>query len=403
MEVEHRRSSRIATTIVVMVGLVTTSTFTTAFAQPLPGGSLDPTSIPKYVTPLVIPPVMNNDGVADSYDIAVRQFQQQILPGGIWNTINGRSDMFAATTVWSYGPAADPVPAIAPDAGSQFNYPAYTVETVSHVPVGVRWINDLVAPNGDCRPHLLSIDQTLHWANPLMDCRDGTTRTDCSGDNPDPYDGPVPVVTHVHGAHVDPHSDGYPEAWWLPVCNQTGGLATSGSLFDDATGTNPGNLGYADYLYRQDQPATTLWYHDHSLGMTRSNAYAGPAGFWLVRGGKYDKVIDGTTDDPAVLPGPRGTGGLLAGPGRKVGQGQGYFYEPTRGAPGPGSGRGPGGSRPQRAGGSGPEFDPRDPDRDPGSRLRRQRRLAVLPGQSGLLRGTERRGNGGDSRRAVPG
>jgi FtsP/CotA-like multicopper oxidase with cupredoxin domain len=103
---------------------------------------------------------------------------------------------------------------------------------------------------------------------------------------------------------VDSHSDGYPEAWWLPVCNQTDGLATSGSLFDDATGANPGNLGYADYFYRQDQPATTLWYHDHSLGMTRSNVYAGPAGFWLVRGGNYDKVIDGATGESAVLPGP---------------------------------------------------------------------------------------------------
>ena len=275
-----------------------------ASAQPLPGGTLDPDSVPKYVTPLVIPPVMNNDGAADSYDIAVRQFEQQILPGGIWNTLNGRSDSFAATTVWSYGPAADPVPAIAPDPGSQFNYPAYTVETLSDVPVGVRWINDLVAPNGDCRPHLLPIDQTLHWANPPMDCRDGPPRTDCAGDNPDPYDGPVPIVTHVHGSHVDPHSDGYPEAWWLPVCNQTGGLTTSGSLFDDATGANPGNLGYADYLYRQDQPATTLWYHDHSLGMTRSNVYAGPAGFWLIRGGKWDKVKDTFTNQLAVLPGP---------------------------------------------------------------------------------------------------
>jgi len=55
---------------------------------------LDPTSIPKYVIPLVIPPVMKDDGTADSYDIAVREFKQQILPGGIWNTLNGRADDF---------------------------------------------------------------------------------------------------------------------------------------------------------------------------------------------------------------------------------------------------------------------------------------------------------------------
>ena len=50
-------------------------------AEPLPGGTLNPLDIPKYVTPLVIPPVMNNSGTANDYDIAVRQFQQQILPG----------------------------------------------------------------------------------------------------------------------------------------------------------------------------------------------------------------------------------------------------------------------------------------------------------------------------------
>ena len=92
-----------------------------AFAQPLPGGSLDPLTIPKYVTPLVIPPVMKNDGAANSYDIAVRQFSQQILPGGIWNTLNGRSDAFAPTPVWSYGPAQDRTPSVAPDPSSQFN------------------------------------------------------------------------------------------------------------------------------------------------------------------------------------------------------------------------------------------------------------------------------------------
>jgi spore coat protein A len=299
-----------------------------AFGQPLPGGSLDPTSIPKYVTPLVIPPVMENDGTANSYDIAVRQFNQQILPGGIWNTLNGRNDPFPSTRVWSYGPAADPVPAVAPDPGSQFNYPAYTVETLVDTPVDVRWINDLVAINPatgfpcdgvacarTSLDHLLTIDQTLHWANPVRDCREGPARTDCAGDDPSPYTGPVPIVTHVHGAHVDSHSDGYPEAWWLPVADDTAGLATSGSIFDDATGTNPGNLGYADYSYRQDQPATTLWYHDHSLGMTRSNVYAGPAGFWLVRGrpgqeaADYDLVLRSNNGKPAKLPGPAPTAG----------------------------------------------------------------------------------------------
>lgn len=291
-----------------------------------PGGTLDPLAIPKYVTPLVIPPVMANNGTADNYDIAMRQFKQQILPGGIWNTINGRSDAFPATTVWSYGPNADPAPnstalgggaGIAPAANSQFNYPAYTVETRANTPVKVRWINGLVDANNRYLPHLLPVDQTLHWANPKQECAEGAARTNCMGMDPAPYTGPVPIITHVHGAHVAGHSDGFPEAWWLPAANNIpAGYARSGSFFDDSTGTNPGNLGYADFLYRNDQPATTLWYHDHALGMTRSNVYAGPAGFWLIRGnhtpliGGGPVVLDAVDDSstPAVndgvLPGP---------------------------------------------------------------------------------------------------
>ena len=88
----------------------------TTFAVPLPGGSLDPLQIPKYVQPLVIPPEMPksndlNTPVAD-YNIAVRQFQQQILPGGVWNSVNGRNDNFGATTLWSYGRAEDVIPPV---------------------------------------------------------------------------------------------------------------------------------------------------------------------------------------------------------------------------------------------------------------------------------------------------
>ena len=281
----------------------------TVFAQALPGGTLNPLSIPKYATPLVIPPVMKNAGTANVYDIAVRQFQQQILPVGL-----------PATKVWSYGPAADPVPAVAPAANSQFNYPAYTIETASNTPVSVRWRNELVAIDPTtgfpcdgiaCArsflPHIVAVDQTLHWANPpATGCVMGDpNRTDCATGNPMPYLGPVPIVTHLHGSHVDPHSDGYPEAWWLPAAQDIpAGYAMKGNFFDDATGANPGNLGYANYSYRNDQPATTLWYHDHALGMTRANVYAGPAGFWLIRGGMYDVAVDGVTGLPAVLPGP---------------------------------------------------------------------------------------------------
>ena len=120
----------------------------TAWAQPPPRGSLDLQSIPKYVTPLVIPPEMprTSRGRVDYYEIAVRQFEQQILPADL-----------PSTTVWSYGSVNHP---------GTFNYPAFTIEANYHRPVRIKWINELVDENGDFLPHLLPVDPTLHWANP---------------------------------------------------------------------------------------------------------------------------------------------------------------------------------------------------------------------------------------------
>ena len=133
---------------------------------------LDPTAIPKYVQPLVIPPMMppSDDPMPDStfYNIAMRQFNQQILPGGIWNTVNGRNDKFPATTVFSYGKAEDdfnlsytaPMPLSNPKA-TTFNYPALTVEATQNQLTRVRWINELYDPKtGKYLKHLTAVDRT---------------------------------------------------------------------------------------------------------------------------------------------------------------------------------------------------------------------------------------------------
>src|SRR6266545_672611 len=249
----------------------------TAFAAPVPGGTLDPTTIPQYVDPLPIPQVMPKQGTIgttiDNYEIAARQIQQQVLSTGL-----------PQTTVWGYGAPASP---------SSFSYPARTIEALTNRPVRVTWINDLRDNNGAFLPHLLPVDQTLHWANPPQDCLDGTLHPDCRGQSQLPYMGPVPIVTHLHGAHVQPDSDGYPEAWYLPAANNIPvGFATKGSNFGQIPGV-PVTPGAAVFQYPNSQRATTLWFHDHVLGMTRSNVYTGLAGFYLLR--------DPATD-PAGLP-----------------------------------------------------------------------------------------------------
>ena len=92
----------------------------------------------------------------------MREFRQHILPASMG---------LEPTRVWSYGSVNHP---------ETFNYPAFTIEAAWGRPVRVKWINDLVKPNGEFRPHLLPIDQTLHWANPPGGVRGrdghGTTR-----------------------------------------------------------------------------------------------------------------------------------------------------------------------------------------------------------------------------------
>ncbi len=283
-----------------------------ANAEPVAGGTLDPTRIPKYVTPLVIPPEMPksvSDPTVD-YQIAVRQFTQQILPPkGVWRSGPGNP-----TTVWGYGSIDHPGTVT---EGGSFNNPSLTVEVTKDVTTTVNWINDLQDANGPL-PHLFAVDRTLHWANPEQaTCGDGMARTDCRPDplHPanaaidftQPYLGPVPVVTHVHGAHTDAASDGYTEAWYLPasadglISPVTGQpYATFGAKVNelvDREGEIKENtvLGEAVFEYWNDQPSTTLWYHDHSLGMTRLTVAAASAGFWLIReeGGGETGLVDG--------------------------------------------------------------------------------------------------------------
>ena len=110
--------------------------------------------------------------------------------------------------------------------------PGPTIETRSGQGLLVEWVNDLPAH------HFLPIDHTIHGAE---------------AGKPE-----VRVVTHLHGAKAPAASDGYPEDWYVPGKSAT-------------------------YFYPNHQDAATLWYHDHAMGITRLNIYAGLFGLFVVR------------------------------------------------------------------------------------------------------------------------
>jgi FtsP/CotA-like multicopper oxidase with cupredoxin domain len=243
----------------------------------VPGGTLDPASIPKYTTALFALPVMtasDRSGGIDRYQIAVRQFRQQILPAGL-----------PATTVFGYGNPNDP---------GTFHYPSHTIEAQVNHAVRVQWLNQLVSGTGRFRPHLFAVDPTLHWANPPGGLSGRDSRPSFAS-TPGPYRGPVPIVTHLHGAHSTQESDGYPEAWYLPLAwDIPHSYAKVGSFYDRFKEEARERYGVtwvpgtATFQYANDQRATSLWFHSHELGLTRLNIYAGLAGFYTLRGGSGD-------------------------------------------------------------------------------------------------------------------
>jgi spore coat protein A len=116
--------------------------------------------------------------------------------------------------------------------GYEGRYPGPIIEGVVNQPVTIEWVNQLP------ERHLFAIDPKIHGATP-----------------PNPA---VRTVTHLHGAHAASKSDGLPESW-----------------------IRPGQS--AVFHYPNRQPAATLWYHDHALGITRLNNYAGLSGIYLLR------------------------------------------------------------------------------------------------------------------------
>ena len=230
----------------------------------------------------------------------MRQFQQQILPAGL-----------PATTVWGYGA----VKSASRRGLLLHNAPSLTIEANWKIPVRVKWINErLVDPIMALRlpAHLLPVDPTLHWANPPGGAtgRDARPVTVHAGPYPDRYRW-FPTYT-ARLALATRAMDTRRHGISLPRAISPRATPTEGTWYHFFAGKAAAKYGatwgpgFATFQYPNANRASTIWYHDHALGMTRLNVYAGPAGFYIIRGGPAgDKaVLDSRTWMPAVLPGP---------------------------------------------------------------------------------------------------
>jgi len=294
--------------------------------------AFDGSKIPQFNTPLpIFGPGYNKTlprvkaFLHPFLTVKMKEVQQQVLPTSMG---------FGPTNVWVYeisdsftgeilGPAL---------------WPGVTVEAWRDIPTTITYENHL--PRFDPGNPLAQVqglitsDPEIHWSNPLdptktpvrfpaadqammhnpcMNMPTATITDPYTGityDCDKPYVGPQPTVPHLHGGELPSYFDGGPDAWFTPDFESIMGPAfsTFNALFNfgntplKGTGYTSGILGTsiyrqwlarqsfakpgpgkATYIYDNAQEPGTLWFHDHGLGVTRTNVYSGLEAFYFIR------------------------------------------------------------------------------------------------------------------------
>ena len=206
------------------------------------------------------------------FTIQMAEFRANILPPS-FRAATGLP--YAGTRVWGYASGA--VGIVPRDT-----YVGPVVVAKRGVATQIRFANNLpmMAGGGGLAGTFKEwVDRSIDWANPM--------KTDPLNMG----DFPIPVVPHLHGGEIPPELDGGPDAWFTnnPACQ---GHAYH-TLDRDRTAGNE-----AIYRYPNTQEAAPIWFHDHALGLTRLNVYAGLAGAYMI------------TDPNLALPGGLHPAGL---------------------------------------------------------------------------------------------
>ncbi len=227
----------------------------TKFAQKLPGVAA-PNELGNYI-PVAIANKKAISGV-DYYQLEARQYQRVVHPA--------LRDY--PTTFWGYADV---------NGSGQQQYLGPAIVAKGGTPVQMTVRNTL--PNS----HPLPVDTTLPGAEPGQ---------------------PVNrIAVHLHGGYVPWVSDGGPMSWFDPNGNH--GMSFMNNIIPNAKIGS----GLAEYYYPNEQTARLMWYHDHAMGLTRLNAYAGLAAPYIVTDGFEAKLASvgllppvlGSRDIPLVI------------------------------------------------------------------------------------------------------
>jgi len=306
---------------VIVVGIVVTIVWSAAASAQVVQTPINPRQIPQFAQPLPLlgptgVPVLDTRSGSPAF-ISICEFQTQVLPPGTL----GKNTPAPMTWVWGYQVGKTCVQ----DANHSYIGPVIVAQR--NVPSNLTFINQLgFTATSNVLAYTQSTDQTMHWADPLNfeenECSKlvstGTPVANLPAYCLQNYNGSIAAAVHLHGGEVPPSLDGGPDSWFtsdgayhghgyytrevtdLPdleletnqdefpdgvlVYNQNvGGAGTAG--YHLSTGTAwaaTSTLDRATYVYPNTQEASDIWFHDHVLGATRLNVYAGIAGAYVI-------------------------------------------------------------------------------------------------------------------------
>ncbi|HSM93005.1 MAG TPA: multicopper oxidase domain-containing protein [Anaeromyxobacteraceae bacterium] len=271
------------------------------FVDPLPVLNLTPAT---FGTTGLRTLVVNQQAPVTPLQLSMCEFKSRILPSTFVPPVGSTYAGF--TWTWGY------IPGAACPTAAQDSYIGPVLVNTRGTPTSIRYANALPTVLGT---NLLAFkygtDQTLHWADPLGATPAGMTsmgpegnmchmqtgsppavgvgipgyKTECSlnfGEWWDPVNlvggysaVGIPAVPHLHGGEVPPVLDGGPDAWFT-----SDGLIKGHDFYSNPNFAAAANE--AVYSYPNSQGAAPLWFHDHVLGATRLNVYAGIAGVYYL-------------------------------------------------------------------------------------------------------------------------
>jgi FtsP/CotA-like multicopper oxidase with cupredoxin domain len=96
---------------------------------------------------------------------------------------------------------------------------------------------------------------------------------------------------HNHGAFTPWISDGTPHQWFTPAGE--GGNYLKGASFQNVPDMQNPGPGSQTLFYTNQQSGRLMFYHDHAVGITRLNVYAGMAAGYLIHDPVEDALISG--------------------------------------------------------------------------------------------------------------